>query len=60
VYEDETWSLLKALYEWPDKLNAHMDACDERHRNERMIIENNVQKKKEVFESKIRELNEAI
>jgi hypothetical protein len=42
VYEDDTWTLLKALYEWPDRLNAHMDQCDDRHRGERVLIENYV------------------
>ena len=42
VYEEDTWALLKALYDWPDKLNAHMDSCDDRHRAERLNIENHV------------------
>jgi len=42
VYEADTWVLVKQLHEWPDKMNAHMDASDERHLNERQNIENAV------------------
>lgn len=47
MYEDDTWSLIKELHQWPSKLNAHMDVCDEKHRNERSEIENFVIRKKD-------------
>lgn len=39
MFEDETWNLVKELHEWPARLNNHMDECDDRHRNERNVIE---------------------
>ncbi len=32
MFEEESWGLIKELHEWPSKLNAHMDVCDDRHR----------------------------
>ena len=40
MFEEESWILIKELHEWPNKLNAHMDLCDDRHRIERQNIEN--------------------
>lgn len=51
MFEDESWALVKELHEWPSKLNAHMDAADDRHRNERNDIENFVVKKRDIFET---------
>jgi hypothetical protein len=50
VFEDETTQIIKDLYNWPSKLNNHMDICDDRHRNERNDIEIFVMKKKDTFE----------
>ena len=58
MYEEETWASVKELHLWPSRLNAHMDRCDERHRNERNEIENYVIKKKEIFEGLMIQLDE--
>lgn len=60
VFEDDTWALVKQLHEWPDKMNAHMDTCDERHHGERQNIENAVQKRKESFDRNVEQLTESI
>lgn len=60
MFEDESWQLIKDLHEWPAKLNAHMDVCDDRHRNERNDIENMVVKKRDMFETQVAVLEENI
>lgn len=60
MFEEETWALIKELHEWPSKLNAHMDKCDDRHRNERTQIENAVLKKRDLFETNIAVLEENV
>ena len=58
MFEDETWNLIKELHEWPNRLNQHMDLCDDRHRLERNNIENLVIKKRDGFESSVANLEE--
>ena len=60
MFEEECWTLIKDLHEWPCKLNNHMDDCDDRHRNERNDIENFVVKKRDIFEGNIGALEENI
>ena len=58
MFEDETWSLIKELHDWPLRLNNHMDECDDRHRNERNVIESAVIRKRDYFETSIAVLDD--
>jgi hypothetical protein len=58
MFEDDTWTFIRELHNWPSKLNTHMDECDDRHRNERNDIETYVIKKRNTFESNMTVLEE--
>lgn len=45
---------------WPKRLNDHCDKCDERHLQERTVVENQVFKKKLKFDKKVDELRERL
>ena len=60
MFEDDCWNLIKELHEWPSRLNQHMDICDDRHRNERNNIENAIIRKRDMFETNVSILEEAV
>lgn len=41
---------------WPNRLNEHCDKADERHVQERAVVEKHVIQKKKQFDAKVREL----
>ena len=60
---EETRDLVAALHGWPAQLDAHMQKCDERHDNERMVLEDRITQLRKEFlvdlgaiEGKVREV----
>jgi dynein heavy chain, axonemal len=57
---DETRKLFCDLHQWPSSYNKALDTADLLHANERAIIEEQVRKRKDIFEAKINKLSEDI
>lgn len=58
--DGECTKYVDEMLAWPTRLNDHCDKADDRHIQERAVVETMVIKKKKLFDAKVKELQDKL
>jgi hypothetical protein len=60
IFSEISWGLIKSLHEWPYQLTELVDEAEDRHKNDRNLIEAQLIQRKDVFEKEVAEYHDNI